>query len=462
MKTIFSKPTKALHADNIYEQYNLTENPFPLQAFINQNSSDIRQNGDIYESTIRSCEYSKIEENFLRRSQSDPNHLRIGYLLDASYVGRGNGKSTFALNLIRKINESYCLDISANVNKCFGIYIVPEAGGKTRTFSNMLDLCARSIFTSSIKIIDYSLAALRAQAIIELYGETYFQDEDFQDEVKLIENLNNLDWFSQKGLTSELNKINSKVGEYEFYNQISSENPLSQSSNTLFESICTTAKLIEYYKSLKKDIDKINFIFNDLVYLFMAAGFNGAYIIVDDFERIPDFQSDRQKRDFAIEVRSNFFDGTVANAKYGFYNIIFMLHAGVPRLIEKAWTVSGMEQRSSIVANSQAPHMVLFNKLDKASAISLIRKYMNEFRKAADHTVHPFTEGSIERIGELKEYNAAQILSTASMILEQAAKNKIKSIDVGVVNNILQKDDVESADTTSIVDESSEDLMQKL
>lgn len=43
-----------------------------------------------------------------------------------------------------------------------------------------------------------------------------------------------------------------------------------------------------------------------MVYLFLASGFNGAYIIVDDFERIPDFQSDRQKRDFALEIRRNF------------------------------------------------------------------------------------------------------------------------------------------------------------
>lgn len=167
--SILRKPTATVPEDkNIFEVYNLKENPFPNSPFISQENPDKRYNGEIYEASVRTDEEKKIEENFLKIPQSDPNHIRVGYILDTSYVGRGNGKSSFALNLIKKINHSYCLDISNGLNKCFGLYICPEPSGKTRTFSNLLDKWANAIFTSNIKIIDYSLAALRLEAILHL------------------------------------------------------------------------------------------------------------------------------------------------------------------------------------------------------------------------------------------------------------------------------------------------------
>ncbi|UVV76659.1 hypothetical protein NXW84_00080 [Bacteroides fragilis] len=61
-----------------------------------------------------------------------------------------------------------------------------------------------------------------------------------------------------------------------------------------------------HYKSLKRDIEKINFVFDDLVNIFTMSGFNGSYIIIDDFERIPDFQSDRQKEILLLNLELTF------------------------------------------------------------------------------------------------------------------------------------------------------------
>ena len=223
----------------------------------------------------------------------------------------------------------------------------------------------------------------------------------------------------------------------------------------------TSVNIQAYYQELKKDSEKIDFIFNDMVYLFLASGFNGAYIIVDDFERIPDFQSDRQKRDFALEIRRNFFDGTSANARIGFYNLLLMLHAGVPRLIEKAWSESGMEQRSSISPSSAVPHIIYFNKLDKNRAILLIKKYLTEYRINKEDSIQPFTESAIAKIGEEKEYNAAQMLGLAYMLLENAAKNNIKTIDVAEVTHMLKKSEIEVKTAENIIDENSSDLLNK-
>lgn len=447
---------------NIYEAYNLKENPFPVTPFLNQESPDKRYNGDIYESSIRMIEEQKIEEQFLKVPQNNHNHIRVGYVLDNSYVGRGNGKSSFALNLMKKINHAFCLDISKDANKCFGLYLCPEPSGKTRSFVNLLDLFADAIFTSNIRIIDYSLAALRLDAIMNLYPDK-IQVDEIQDEVTLIASLNSVDWFNKKGIYYD--DVNSYlIKNNEFYDKISAFLPFRKRHTSYDRTnlrIISTQQVQEYYFSLKKENDKINFIFNDLVYLFLASGFNGAYVIIDDFERIPDFQSDRQKRDFAFEIRTNFFDGSTANSRLGFYNLILMLHAGVPRLIEKAWGDSGMEQRSSISAAANAPHIIHFNKLDKDRAILLIKKYLTEFRIVPENTITPFTEEAIAKIGEEKEYNAAQMLSLAYMLLEDSVKKGLQVIDVLEVNQMLQKSKIQVATVETIIDENSTDLILK-
>lgn len=459
MRNIIRKATGGLtNGNNLYEIYNLKENPFPSNPFVNQENSDKRYNGDIFEASIREKEFQQIEDGFLKVAQNDPNHIRIGYIMDTSYVGRGNGKSSFAVNLLKKINKDYCLDITDNVNKCFGLYVKPETSGKTRSFVNVLDLIAESLFSS--KIIDYALASIRLDAILEI--GTKLDDEELNDE-KLIENLNSISWFKSKGVNpEEMYKILLKNRNYQL---ISDTSPFRRrywiSFNEENNKVVTNDDIKAFYATLKKEKEKIDFIFNDLVHFFTASGFNGAYVIIDDFERIPDFQSDRQKRDFALELRTNFFDGSSTNARIGFFNLIIMLHAGVPRLIEKAWGDSGMDQRSAISSTTSASHIVLFNKLNKDHAVLLLKKYLSEFRIESEDSFDPFTELAIQLIGEENEYNAAKMLKLSYMLLENAAKENIKVIDDGFVRKMIQKNELEVESAKSIIDEKSEDLLNK-
>lgn len=450
-----------IERNNRFERYNLKENPFPATPFVNQENTDKRYNGEIYEEAIRSRELGFIEDNFLKIAQSNLNHIRIGYILDTSYVGRGNGKSTFALNLLKRINKNYCLDISENANKCFGLYIVPEPSGRTRTFTNLLDLIMETIYQT--KVIDYSLAAMRLESIMEC-GLKKFNDDDFSDEKKLIEELNDIKWYDNNDI--KLKEIHDYLSKKIEFNLLSFDNPLRKNRSSYDGSnlsIVTNEKLYLYYKSLKKDIEKINFIFDDLVNIFLMAGFNGSYIIIDDFERIPDFQSDRQKRDFALELRTIFFDGSSQNAKIGFYNLILMLHAGVPRLIQKAWGDSGMDQRSPISSISPTSnHIISFDKLNSDYTTLLIKKYLTEYRINAENSISPFKEDAISKIGEHCEYNAAKILKLSNNLIEYAITNNIQEIDKYVVNSMLQTTAIEVEGKTSIIEEKSEDLISKI
>src|SRR5215213_10255819 len=160
MSRLLRKPaqTVAVERPGRFEKFNLTENPFPSEPVVNKDSQDRRINGDIFEAEIRRKEYDQIVANFLTQPQSNPNHLRLGYIIDTSYIGRGNGKSAFLVNLQQDINREYCLDISGEANKCFAVYVTPEPGGRTKTFLSLVDLLFEAILRSNV--IENCLAIL--------------------------------------------------------------------------------------------------------------------------------------------------------------------------------------------------------------------------------------------------------------------------------------------------------------
>lgn len=461
---LLKKPKSTLPEDSKskYEKFNLLENPFPNTPFVNKISEDNRYNGRIYESKIRQAEYNQIINSFIKEPQSNPNHIRLGYILDNSYVGRGNGKSAFTLNLIDEINREYCLDLSDDVNKCFGLHISPEPGGRTKSFYDFLDLIFEEIINKNI--IKYCLASLRIEAIVELNQGEIDVDNDFIDNADMILKLNNPKFFGDKNIDIS-SMTNEFYKKFEF-RKLSPSFPLFKDRNNFFGTQITRQEdFIIYYKELKKSKDKMNFIFNDLALFFEAGGFNGSYIIIDDFERIPDFQSEKLKQEFALEIRTNFFDGVLQNAKVGFFNLILVLHAGVPRLIEKAWTVSGMDRRSPILSEAGvfSKHIIYFNKLDENHAKSLLEIYLEQYRikKDVHDSIQPFTLDAIASLSEKSEFNASSILERAHLLIEEAIKDSVDLIDVNYVNKKLGKSQDILLEHNDVSKEDSDDLFKK-
>lgn len=440
-----------------FEKFNLSENPFPSSPFVNPESNDSRSNGDIYEKTIRTEEFTNITKNFLAVPQSDMNHLRLGYIMDTSYIGRGNGKSAFLVNLQKEINRDFGLTISDGLNKCFALVLSPEPSGKTKTFDSFVDLLASAIFRSNI--INESLTILRLEAVISLNPKFNIK-KNFPAEEDMKQKINSIDWYK----SSEINfrDVTQKIMTSSYLQSLPTDFPLSQIG--LFDLEPPTQKLFEgYYQNLKRGKQRMEFVFTHLVNLFLAAGISGAYIFVDDFERIPDFQSERQKRDFALELRTCLFDGLYTSAKMGFYIFLLVLHAGVPRLIQKAWEESGLEHRAPFLFKGTPRNVIRFEKITPDHVSLLIRKYLNEYRikptKASD--LSPFNEDAISMIAETGEYNASRILKKAHEILERAADSDIKTINTAFIKSSESGGSMEERPSSGIHDAPTVDLRDK-
>jgi hypothetical protein len=440
-----------------YQQFSLTENPFPTSP-VNKDSTDRRINGKIYEGEIRSKEYEKIETAFLKTPQIDQARSRIGYLIDTSYIGRGNGKSAFLVNLVNLINKEYCLDISNELNKCFAAYVTPEPGGRTKTFDSFIDIIFMTIYSSGI--ISSSLATLRLDAIVDIYPNVTIDDNDEQE---LIKSLDSEEWYKERGI--ELDKITDFIRKNEFLQKIPDTFPLFPHRQGFFHPFISAETFLSAYQNLKKGKEKLDFVFSHLVQMFMASGFNGAYIFVDDFERIPDFQSGRQKKDFATELRSVLLDGPYESARYGFFNMFLVLHAGVPALISDAWSSSGLEQRYPLFPKTESPHLVLFEKLSREHVSLLIKKYLAEYRidSFSGDELAPFTIEALNIIAEASEYNAAKILRTCCTLIETALADNTDNIDEAFVHKKIENSEgLMQGEEPSIVDDSSAtDLIQK-
>ncbi len=413
-----------------FEIYNLSENPFPSTPFVNPESNDARINGAIYEPSIRESERKLLLQNFLQVPQNDPQHLRLGYIIDASYIGRGNGKSAFLINLQREINQDFGLSISNDLNKCFSLTIHPEIHTKVKSFESFVDLFVNIIFSS--EIVDDALSSLRLDAIMQIYPNfdpnTYFSGAE-----DLRAKLNSINWYYENKL--DYIEINKHILNNKLLQELPSDFPLYLSR--MFVEVSDGNDFKEYYYSLKRGALRYSFVFTDLVSLFLAAGFNGAYIFVDDFERIPNFQTARQRIDFAVELRTCLFDGMYTNAKIGFYNFILVLHAGVPALVQEAWEQSGLEHRSPIALKG-AKNVIIFEKIRVNDAFSLLKKYLQQYRihpTDSNTDLVPFERDAIEKIAEQNEFNASKILKKAHEDLDRAANSQIRSLDVQFVQS---------------------------
>ncbi|QPC83661.1 hypothetical protein G4Y79_04570 [Phototrophicus methaneseepsis] len=427
-------------AHNKYERYSLRENPFPVNPIINPDSPDDRMNGVIYDPSIRTAEYDKVVSNFIKVPQTEPNHLRLGYIVDTSYIGRGNGKSAFIVNLQKEINRDFALTLSQSQNKCFAVRLRPEGGGSIKTFERFIELFVDELFDSHI--IADALVALRLSAILAI-DETFDADQHFTTDDDYRDKLSQMEWYRDNRL--DYRHINHRILSNEYIQSLPPDFPLFQ-DNRLFGRVSNESTFRDYFVSLRRGKPKSEFVFSHLVNMFIAAGFNGAYVFVDDFERIPDFQSGRQKRDFATQLRTFVFDGSYTNASIGFYNFILVLHAGVQGMIQEAWELSGLEHRAPLphqgAANAPS-HIIFFNKITTENTYSLIGKYLESYRITKmdeSDMLFPFSRETVSRLAEINEYNCTKILKSAYEVLKKAADNNISPITPDMI--VADEDDI--------------------
>src|SRR5690348_12895978 len=116
---------------SVYERYGLRENPFPATAAAQFGSPDDRQNGRIFDPSIRPTKVAQFRDRFLRVSFGHP-HILMGYLMSLGAVEstRGMGKTAMLLHFAEAINEGFGPPLTDDSQRVVALYVFPNQGTK--------------------------------------------------------------------------------------------------------------------------------------------------------------------------------------------------------------------------------------------------------------------------------------------------------------------------------------------
>lgn len=437
MNKFITKPKTTPLVKEKYERFNLTDNPFPYDPFMEPESENVRINGTIYNENIKKNEIQKISNNFFLQSL-DGNNKRLGYLIDSAYTGRGNGKSALLVHLKSLVNKDFGATVSNQENRVFAIYIKPQPSGRSAKFWQLAEEVLVQI--SKTNILKEVLITLKYNALASMPSEL----EKVQDKLQTEEDFYNLldsSFLSTHNVNEfEVNQsiIDLLVG-FKIDRTLAAE--MVQMPNSLNQILIERHfKLSESQK--RKQIPHV--LFDQLVKIFSAANFNGGYILLDEFEKIVDSQSAAERNDFAAELRFNLFEGGGMSATSGFFMMIVAMHPGVPNLLRESWEKSGLNARTPLPSSAENDlHIIFFNNLQKNNIKELLTVYLDHFRCNPNLTdkcgIYPFEESAIEKVAELANYNTAKTLKFANILLDECAKETDRLVDLKFVESIISQ-----------------------
>ncbi len=431
-----------------YLPFNLTDNPFPYDPFVEPDSENVRVNGTIYNERIKSKEIGRIRSMFLSQ-RIDGNHKRLGYLVDSSYTGRGNGKSAFLVHLLKEINTDYGEKISDSQNKVFGVYVKPKSGGHSVKYWQFCeDVLRQLIKTGCIKdaLIAIFLKKVLASKGIKEGFEAMLEAEG----IDLLFDQNRVEEFGVS-LTNIKEVLRTELGERGIERDWATKlayNPLAAETN-IIKDVC------EQNDAWKKRYI-MSFLFDQIVRLMVQADFNGGYILLDEFEKIAEYQKLAERNDFANGLRENLYDGGTQSAVQGFFMTIIAMHPGTPNLVSDAWEKSGLNARAPlpIGKGEEEPHILLFHNVGTEDAKELMQVYLDHFRLSGDDSnklgLYPFDDRSIAHIATLSDFNIAKMLRFAHIVLGEQARLGGTRVTVEFVDKVMEKKKgIPSEDLTS-------------
>lgn len=418
---IFRKSTYLKEtSDSVYGQIGLSRNPFPSRPSVVIGSPNPVENGSIYLEKLHEKERNRFEELLIPKPDK-PFSRTIAFLMDyATPRGRGIGKTSFLFHQSQRIMKDLGYELSEGSQVMFGVYVLPISGDETKFWQ-----FTKLLFDALVDNRTIATAIWRLRAFSGAIPDKVLEEVGDEPE----ETIGSDHWLSNKGvdvfmhlphlmettllklgISSELAKALSRYGGSTVEFQ---KNYVSRISN------------VEW----RKDGGKI--LFDDLVKVFMAAGFNKGIFLCDGVERIIQSQNAKERRDFAESVRYFFVDGQCENTRNSFFSLLLTLHPYSQELLSPHWIASGLDRFATLSGGQEADYTIYIHPLQQDSAKALAMIYLNAARlkPTKKETLAPFTEKGLE--GALIAANRVpgKFLNLLHLAVEKAIEMKWDKID---------------------------------
>ena len=404
---------------NPFAKFGLEDNPFPPEPTIAPGSPDPRLRGDIFDPQVRPQRIREFEERFIRVDFSRL-HRSIGYLwsLGAHDVTRGMGKSALLIYFKQHINHDYGDVFFGGTQRVCAIYIYPSPG--TRHFFQVAALAVMQ--TNEEGILLDALRFLHYRALSEgRAGLDPAVVADIQTD-KEFEQLSEMAWLGSRGIN--MFSLTAAVRDMLIENGMAESHANDFATRT--HSVAEFRSYLNTFSQSKWRQMASDMLCNQVVAMLRAAGFNGAYLFIDELENVVLSQSKKDREVFAKDLRAWLVDGMLSQAaQQGFFVTVLTIHARVQTEMLPAWDVSGLEQIAPSNRMSDPSHSVTLAELEPEECRRLLNAYLKYYRLAeTDYpALFPFTDEAVDKMSVHATHHPRQLLKLAHGVLEKAVND---------------------------------------
>lgn len=436
---LFRKPKKVDEVENKYKFLGFTQNPFPNEPAVKPYSADYRVNGSIFLEKIREREIKDFKDHIVNA----PN--KIGLLMDyAAYKGRGIGKTAFLNHMKNSINSDLGNDISNGDSVLYAVYVSPSADKKNRTLSDV----AHSIFTAmhmeglflTVFCRLRALSGLLDNAIDESINESNYENTIANDE-----------WLKEHGV--DVQEVNSFVLKELVDAGIIEDVPrLFGGDYHSYKALLEDNKNDFFWK--KQGLD---FLFNKVEKLLKSALFTNCIILLDEAEKMIQYQNSNERRALCDNLRYYFIDGSCSNAIDGFFKIVLTIHPNSQELLMPHWAAAGLDRFCSLGGDTSSENSIFFKPMSNDSMMvsELAEIYLQKSRiDPTDTTINPFNQEAIDYAMEKSDRIPGRFLKMLYLMIEKAVQNQWDSIDKEKVDVAWQENNKNYSAASNTIDDS--------
>lgn len=416
---LLRKPRISEKQNNKYEDLGFVQNPFPNEPSVKPYSSDSRVNGSIFLTSLREEEIQSFKDNVV----NSPN--KIGLMMDyAAYKGRGIGKTAF-LNYIKKsINEDLGDEMSDGNSVLYAVYVAPSADKSNRT----LEQIAHSIFSSMHKEGLFLTVFCRLRALSGLLDDII---DDSINETNYESTIANDEWLKARGV--DVHSVN------QYVQRVLMDTGIADTNELLWG--CDYKQFCALLEDNKTDFfwkrEGLNYLFVKIERLLKEAMFTNCIILLDEAEKIIQYQNFNERRAFCDNLRTYFIDGNNSNAIDGFFKIVLTIHPNSQELLMPHWAAAGLDRFCSLGGNTSTQNTIFFKPISNNPAVisALAEIYLKESRiDKSDNSILPFTQDAIDYAMEKSDRIPGKFLKLLYIVIEKAIKHGWKEIGKEQVN----------------------------
>jgi hypothetical protein len=410
--------------ENPFERFGLSQNPFPNRPSIVIGSDNLP-----YLPDLRAQEEQQFEDLMIPRPDRPTTRI-ITFLMDyATRRGRGIGKTVFLNHQRKRIMDDLGNSLTDGSHVLFAVHILPLPGA-TRKFWQFARLIAEAMNEQGV----IATALWRLRAFSGMIPDAIL--EQARDDPE--ETIGNDMWLREKGVDVDFQLARFVRTELE---RVGVRPEIAEALARFGRAPSAwQASFLAHQTDFRWRTEGTKLVFDDLVRLFIRAGFSKGLLLADEMEKIVTEQNIRERRTFVELIRYHFVDGLCENTRRDFYSLFLTIHPYLQELLAPHWEAAGLDRFAALSREFAEQYTVYFNPLKQESAEPLVKVYLDNSRLSNDQkgSLTPFDKSAVEEALVRSGGVPGRMLTLLYHVMERAAKEGWSFIGAEQIRQVLQ------------------------